>query len=56
MSGGYESSKDAELRVAAERAVAGLDAMNDRLRACNDLLAGRVPRPQLRVIKGGHDA
>jgi hypothetical protein len=52
----YESPKEAELRIACERAVAGLDAMNDRLRACNDLLAGRRPRPQLKVIKGGRDA
>lgn len=52
----YESPQDAELRAAAERVIAGFDAFNERLRAMNDRLAGRRPRPELKVIQGGRDA
>ena len=48
-----EDPRQAERRIAGERALAGLKEMNEQLRAMNDQPAGGRPRPELRVIQGG---
>jgi hypothetical protein len=49
----YVSPEEAETLAVGERLLASLRERNARLRARNDQLAGRRPRPELRVIQGG---
>jgi hypothetical protein len=49
----YESPAEAELRAVGEALLTAWRADNERLRVLNDVLAGRRPRPQLTVVRGG---
>lgn len=51
-----EDPRQAEQRIAGERALDALKEMNEQLRAMNDVAAGRRPRPELRLIQGGRGA
>lgn len=47
------SPRDAAAVVIGAQVVAAWREQTERLRALNDALAGRRPRPELRVIRGG---